>query len=184
MKENEAKTPGIRVDLVPFAACPELDVRVAVDVHDALWTLTYRILGTVRDLVIEIAHPPCRSDGLWKHTCLELFASSPTRPGYVELNVSPSGAWNAYRFDAYREGMRPVESAVAPVPTIRDVGADLAVFALEVDLASLGLHPPLDLGPAVVLEHQDHSLSHWAASHPPDRPDFHDPSTRTLEVDG
>jgi hypothetical protein len=33
--------------------------------------------------------------------------------GYVEYNLSPSGAWAAYRFDGYREGMRGLEIARA-----------------------------------------------------------------------
>ena len=50
-----------------------------------------------------------RTDELWRTTCFEAFVR--TDGGYVEYNLSPSGAWAAYRFDGYREGMRGLEIA-------------------------------------------------------------------------
>ena len=48
-----------------------------------------------------------RADNLWLSTCFELFLAGESQPGYTEFNVSPSGAWNCYRFDDYRHGMQP-----------------------------------------------------------------------------
>lgn len=55
-------------------------------------------------------------DGLWRHTCFEAFVAAPAGcgSGYVEYNFAPSGAWAIYRFDGYRQGMRPEPAPVAP----------------------------------------------------------------------
>ncbi|MCC6173187.1 MAG: DOMON-like domain-containing protein [Gammaproteobacteria bacterium] len=57
-----------------------------------------------------------RRDGLWRHTCFEAFVAAPAGhgSGYVEYNFAPSGAWAIYRFDGYRQGMRPEPAPVAP----------------------------------------------------------------------
>src|SRR5579883_3653603 len=52
-----------------------------------------------------------RADRLWAHTCFEAFVAAEDSPGYLELNLSPSGEWAAYRFRSYREGMAPAELA-------------------------------------------------------------------------
>src|SRR5262245_63050261 len=50
---------------------------------------------------------PARADGLWRHTCFEIFIRKPQSASYCELNFSPSGEWAAYRFAGYRSGMAP-----------------------------------------------------------------------------
>src|SRR5690606_18579702 len=72
---------------------------------------TFRVIGEIGRLVIPSAAPAVRTDGLWRTTCLELFAGS-GGPAYREFNLSPSGAWAAYQFDDYRMGMRDAEAAV------------------------------------------------------------------------
>ena len=47
----------------------------------------------------------CRADGLWRRTCFEMFMHS-GNGAYTEANVTSAGAWNLYRFDSYRAGMR------------------------------------------------------------------------------
>ena len=45
---------------------------------------------------------PQRLDGLWNTTCFEAFYATPgiyaRRTAYTELNLSPSGNFNAYAF--------------------------------------------------------------------------------------
>jgi len=40
----------------------------------------------------------------------------------------------------------------------------------------------LRLGLAAVIERTDGGLSHWAITHPAERPDFHDPAGFVLEI--
>ena len=45
-------------------------------------------------------HP--RLDFLWEHTCFELFIGIRDQDQYIEVNLSPSGAWQSYHFEEYR----------------------------------------------------------------------------------
>jgi hypothetical protein len=131
-------------------------------------------------LVLPPAAGSGRADGLWKTTCFEAFlqpdAQPPGRSAYVELNLSPSGRWNAYDFDAYRAGMAPRALPCAPELALRIVG-DGADRALTFDAAvpRAGLPPlPCRLGLAAVIEEHGQVKSYWALVHPaPDAPDFH-----------
>lgn len=114
-------------------------------------------------------------DGLWQHTCLELFIGLDRADNYGEVNVSPSGDWAFYYFDTYRNrqnhvGPTPVPSGirVERVPTRRIVGFELDVGRLH-DLIG---HPPWRAQPTAVLETKS-GLTYWAPSHPSVRPDFH-----------
>ena len=107
-----------------------------------------------------------RKDGLWKSTCLELFISSPQESSYIELNLSPTGAWNGYAFSDYR------------IP--HKAGPDIQL--LELDLRGTGelsarflvgeLPDPALLGPSAITESAGGVLSYFATSHG-EIPDFH-----------
>ncbi|WLF82896.1 DOMON-like domain-containing protein [Moraxella sp. ZY210820] len=43
-----------------------------------------------------------RHDYLWQHTCFELFLGIQQQDVYREINLAPSGAWQAYAFEEYR----------------------------------------------------------------------------------
>lgn len=43
-----------------------------------------------------------RQDYLWEQNCLECFFELNHQAGYLEMNSSPNGAYNFYRFDDYR----------------------------------------------------------------------------------
>lgn len=45
-------------------------------------------------------HP--RRDYLWEQTCFELFIGIKDIDDYIEVNLSPSGAWQSYHFEEYR----------------------------------------------------------------------------------
>lgn len=51
-----------------------------------------------------------RADGLWKTTCFEAFWREEGSESYWELNLSGTGQWNLYRFDAYRSPQPPRQS--------------------------------------------------------------------------
>jgi len=129
-------------------------------------SLTYSIFGDLDEVSIPSPLGAARADGLWKHMCLEAFVAADT--GYYEYNFSPSGQWAAYRFDAYREGMR---DAATPDPVIR--------WSEEEGAARLAatLHLPPDLtgrlGLSAIIEDKAGNRSFWALAHPAGAPDFH-----------
>jgi len=44
------------------------------------------------------------TEGLWKADVVELFLHDQASESYLELNLSPTGAWWAKKFSSYREG--------------------------------------------------------------------------------
>jgi hypothetical protein len=135
--------------------------------------------GDLEELLLPPLQPtPQRLDDLWQHTCFEAFLGLPGSPCYWELNVSPSGDWNLYAFDAYRVRREPVDVplAVEQPPSLtlqrglRDLRGDI----------QLPLHPwwppgvQPELGLAMVVEEWDGRLSTWALRHPAEQADFHD----------
>ena len=112
------------------------------------------------------------TDGLWRHTCMELFAGLQPPGAYVEFNLAPDGRWAAYRFSGYRAGMAPLTGIHPPqiqLQTQSDALLLRAEIALPADLATA----QLQLGIAAVVENQQGQLSYWALRHTRDRPDFH-----------
>jgi hypothetical protein len=158
--------------------------------HAHALEIEYRILGDASVLRLPLAAVVAeRRDGLWRHSCAELFvAEEPDGAGYREFNFSPSGHWAAYEFDGYRSGMRPHDWAGAPPRCVlAAAGAAAGAVVLRVTLERAALPAAaarLALGPTVVLEALDGGFSFWALRHPPGRPDFHHPDVRsaTLEV--
>jgi hypothetical protein len=141
--------------------------------------LRYRIVGGTDGLILPAAAAPERVDGLWRHTCFEVFVMGEDAPAYREFNFSPSGAWQAYGFQAYRQG-GPLATATAP----RIIRLEAGDFGLDVLLPASQLPPGarLWLGLSAVLESIDGGLSYWAMRHPPGRPDFHHSDCFALEL--
>ena len=117
---------------------------------------------------------PGREDGLWEHTCFEVFVTTPD--GYREFNLSPSGEWASYRFSTYRADM--AEGRELVVGLALDLASDMLALEAYLDL------PPnaCGLGLSSVIEARDGSKSYWALTHPGEAPDFHHPASFTLDL--
>ncbi len=154
-----------------------LDASVAAGV--GALQLTFELSGDLAGLCWP---PPSRGrqDGLWRHTCFELFARPTTGEAYCEFNFSPSGAWAAYAFDGPRRGMRPLELVEAPAMSSTTSAEG---FSLSVGLALPQMRGPFEVGLAAVIEETDQTLSWWALEHPAGTPDFHDPRGFTLALE-
>lgn len=157
--------------------------------------LEYRLSGPLARLRIPTdtgAAGP--RDGLWRHTCFEVFVSG-APPAYVEWNFSPARDWARYAFAGYREplaadgsaasGSAPAALSVERTPAAPS-SAGVEALATLVLRARIPLDAPpaatgsLRLGLSAVLEHADGSLGYWALAHPGARPDFHDPRSFLL----
>ena len=159
---------------------------IQVDVvHDgSTLRLNYSLRGDIERVVLPEREAPARADGLWHHTCFEVFVREARSPEYREFNLSPSRQWAAYRFDRYREGMA-IESRL-PDPCIR-VQSDGSEFLLSAALELSGI-PALEgndawrLGLSAVIEDESGGKSWWAVAHPPGKPDFHHPDSFVLDL--
>jgi hypothetical protein len=132
-------------------------------------------LGSVR-LPPPAAARPVRRDGLWEHTCFELFLAAEGAAPYWEMNLAPSGDWNLYRLDHYRQGLRPEPDRDA-LPLMIRRGAEGLVLTVELalpgELAQACRERPLRLGVTAVIEQQGGALSYWALVHGGLEADFH-----------
>ena len=150
-------------------------VEVELDQSEpAILRLRYSITGDMRRVRIPALNSPSRQDGLWQHTCFEVFVKGPDE-AYCEFNFSPSRQWAAFCFDAYREGMAQMQLSSAPLIHVESLPGGFVLEAV-VDLKGLINVEPGDqawLGLAAVIEDRDGSLSYWALTHPPGKADFH-----------
>ena len=144
-------------------------------------TLAYTLEGEMSRLRLPPPLPPCRADGLWRHTCLEAFVALQPGPSYLELNFSPSGEWAAYTFSGYRSGMAVALDVETPAIVASRGEAGLSV-EVTVGLKCLRGGAAARIALAAVIEGTSGNLSYWALAHPPGKPDFHHPSSFSLMI--
>lgn len=171
--------PTVTVALRPHPASPASAVRAillsARAFDDGSLAFAFRLSGETGQLRIPPEQPGTRADGLWQHTCFEVFIGTPEEAEYREFNFSPSGQWAAYAFSAPRERDPARDPQGAP-----QIAVELAADGLALDVvlppAALPACAPgttLPIGVAAVIEAADGTLSHWALQPLGDAPDFH-----------
>lgn len=158
-------------------ACPAV-ARLEVDVtrpRSGLLALRYVVTGAMRGVSLPPLAEPNRADGLWRRTCFEAFVRTGPGEAYYEFNFSPSTEWAAYRFDGYRQGMRPAEGLDAPriEPITTDQGFELRVSLDLNQVPGLAKAGAWRLGLSAVIEDAAGGISYWALAHPPGKADFH-----------
>lgn len=119
---------------------------------------------------------------MWQSTCFEIFLGDGGSAAYTEVNLSPSGAWNTYRFTGLRQGMQQDEATQA---------LDITATAPPHRALTASIHcgrqmQQLRLGLSAVIEHQSEhpgGLSYFSLAHPfpaslpsGGKPDFHHPN--------
>ncbi len=170
----------------PRTPCPSvgaLEVAVARGPGCDL-KLGFFLSGQISNLRLPPAGAIAREDGLWQHTCFEVFVCNPTTGAYVEFNFAPSRQWAGYHFSGYRQDMRPLSEIPAPQLEIKtgDKGLQLhAALSLE-GLAEFEQPTPWHLGLSAVIEDTQGRVSYWALTHPPGRADFHCADCFALEL--
>ena len=151
-----------------------LEVGGSIARRSDTFTVRYEVRGDLTKVSIPVAAgTPRRKDRLWEEICLELFLGKAESAEYWEFNLSPSGDWNVYHFDAYRAGVREEEAYTSlPFNVRRDPEALL--LSAEIDIGKI-VPAGQDLAAAVaaVIKTTDGGKSHWALTHPGPRPDFH-----------
>ena len=167
----------MRLPLIPHPTCSPAGLTLEVEARRAgrVLSLEYVLAGPVETVRWPQAAARARTDGLWQATCFEAFVR--TTGGYVEYNLSPSGAWAAYRFDGYREGMRALE--IAPPFIVTRMAQGRLVLTVDVELPEDATGA---VGLTAVIEGLDGAIAYWALAHPSDKPDFHHPDSFALEL--
>ena len=167
----------MRLPLIPHPISPPAGLTLEVEARRAgrVLSLEYVLAGPVEMVRWPQAAARERTDELWRTTCFEAFVR--TTEGYLEYNLSPSGAWAAYGFDGYRAGMRPLEISPPFIVTRMAPGR----FGLTVDV-ELPEDATGAVGLTAVIERLDGAIAYWGLAHPSDKPDFHHPDSFALDL--
>jgi hypothetical protein len=125
---------------------------------------------------IEIATPvePSRKDKLWEATCFEFFLGIPGDRNYWEFNLAPSGDWNIFQLDDYRQGLRE-ELTFTTLPFAIDRQPNLLSLAIEIDLSKIidRAVTAIEVSVTTVIKPCQGEISYWAISHCGKEADFH-----------
>jgi hypothetical protein len=153
----------------PCAALAALGARISLTPAHG-WEVEFIAMGSPGDLVLPPPAAAVHTADLWKTSCFELFLAQPG-DAYVELNLSPSGAFAAWHFDHYRTGMTVL---AMPAPAIAlDVGHERLVMTARLAEEDLPWDGTGLIGISAVIEEKSGALSYWALAHPSGKPDFH-----------
>lgn len=163
----------------PDFPAPDLIIEAEAVRSGTVLELRYVVTGAIEALSLPSPVEPKRTDELWRRTCLEAFVQHIGGGGYLELNLAPSTAWAAYRFDGYREGMRDADVEPPRIEVRRT--ADRLELNAALHLPDEG---PWRVGLTAVIEDARGARSYWALRHPPGKPDFHNADCFVLELPG
>ncbi len=172
---------GQTFSLQPFPYSESSDLKITGNITRNIhhFTIHYILRGNLQDVAIAQhasryapqSDPPERKHELWADTCFEFFLGIPNSTRYWEFNLSPSGNWNVYRFDGYRQGMQE-ETAFAQLPFSLQSQSDGLALTLDVNLEQIVSQQPLEIGITTVIN-LNNQLSYWALTHVGTEADFH-----------
>jgi hypothetical protein len=163
----------LRAFHVPDGALP-FTVTGTVERSVNTFSICYVLRGALGGLIIPaMRNKRLRERELWNGTCCEFFLAIEGSPQYWEFNLSPSGSWNVYHFDNYRQGMKE-ERAFASIPFEVSPATDSLVLGLTFHLGTImRVDRALELAVCAVMQQRDGMLTYWALVHPCPQPDFH-----------
>lgn len=145
--------------------------------------IEYLLLGNLTDIIIpQSVDLPKRKNELWEETCLEFFLGLTNSTQYWEFNLSPSGDWNIYHFDDYRQGMQE-ERAFNSLPFLVESKSNSWRLSLELDLSKIvSQESSLAMGITTVIKSQDERISYWALTHTDSQANFHQRDSFAIEL--
>ena len=166
--------------LVPFSTSSldeAIDVRTMIRWDDPISVLVIEFLvtgwigsGLKIPPISDVAQ---RRVGLWETTCFECFLGASGQERYWEINLSPSGDWNIFRLDRYRENLRE-ESIIETLPCWVETCGDRLIVGATLDIQKLGLcRDSIELSVTSVLEDTMGNIRYWAVAHAGAEADFH-----------
>jgi hypothetical protein len=175
-------------ELIPFPdpGIPKIKITGSTAREGNILRIRYALSGTMEEILFPTLNPqPGRKDGLWQRTCFEFFLAFPDQPRYWEFNLSPSGDWNIYRMDAYRQVSFQQEDLIRSLRL--DSRRSVDCYHLET-LVNIGpiLIPekPLLMGISSVIQTLDGHETYWSLIHPGSQADFHQRESFILALEG
>ena len=164
-------------DLIPYPAENLPHIKITGDIERAGTQLSarYTLSGEINSILLPTPSiPPTRKHDLWKATCFEFFIAPAGQPQYWEFNLSPSGNWNVYHMDTYRQVNMREEEKVTNLPFTFQKANTQASLEISVNIASfLPATQKLEVGIAAIIQSHDKAETYWALTHPNPQADFH-----------
>jgi len=163
--------------LQPFPSTqslPNLKIAGNISRNGNQFAIHYMLEGDLKEIAIAFpSNTPSRKHELWKETCFEFFLGIKNSQQYWEFNLSPSGHWNVYRLDGYRQGMQK-ETAFENLPINIQNQADSLTLALKVDLDKIiSVEQEIEVAITTVIKDRDGKVTYWALTHRGTEADFH-----------
>jgi len=148
-------------------------------------SIRYEVHGEIEQILFPvISSTPARKDDLWRATCFEFFIAIQDQPQYWEFNMSPSGDWNIYAMDAYRQINMREETAFTQLPFEFRKTNDKILLDISVDLNPiLQANQVLQIGITTIIQTIDGNESYWALAHPGPHADFHLRESFSIRLD-
>src|SRR5262249_47506149 len=144
----------------PSVAVTRIEAQIYWTEEDRIAT-TYKLQGDCARIHIAQPGPARRADGLWHHTCFEMFLLKQDGIGYFEFNYAPSSEWAMYNFKAYRDPA-PLMDALAPEMTVHRTSNQFELAASIELPQSFERSKPLCVALAAVIEEAAGARSYWA----------------------
>lgn len=170
--------------LQPFAPPhPEITLTGTVVRDGDHLAIAYRLSDPLAQVTLPSPSPsPNRRYDLWETTCFEFFLGLPHQPHYWEFNLSPSGDWNLFHLDAYRQNLKEAPE-VRQLPFAVETDDAHLTLSLTFDLTSImASTQPLDMAICAVIQTAQGSLSYWALTHCGPEADFHQRDSFILQI--
>jgi hypothetical protein len=163
--------------LIPFPGTellPSIDLHGTIDRQAEILTIEYYLTGDLNSIVIPKPNPhPTRQSELWEHTCLEFFIGARNDRSYWEFNLAPSGDWNVFHLDDYRQGLS-WEDRVQSLPFNVARSTNTLALKLAFDLSQvIPIDRHLEVAITAVIESTVGAISYWALTHTGTEADFH-----------
>ncbi len=161
---------------------PAIEIDGKIDRDGGKLWIEYQLLGDLTQVAIAPPASPTRKFELWEATCFEFFLGIPGDLNYWEFNLSPSGDWNVFQLDDYRQGLRD-ELAFASLPFIVEQTANSLLLALEFDLSKIvAVDRSIEVSITTVIKSIGGELSYWALTHCGSAADFHRRDSFTVNL--
>jgi hypothetical protein len=163
--------------LIPFQAedLPKIGIAGEIERAENRLLLRYAVTGDIESILLPApSSHPSRNHDLWKMTCFEFFIAAEDRPRYWEFNMSPSGDWNVYTMDTYRQVNMRQEMLMKQIQFQVKKDADEIELIAIVDLNLIvEAGQSLNVGITAVIQTKEGKESYWALTHPGAQADFH-----------
>jgi len=163
--------------LIPYPTqkLPTLEFTGTVTRQADHLSIHYAVRGDIENILLPApTDSPTRKHDLWRATCFEFFIAIKDQPQYWEFNMSPSGNWNVYAMDEYRQVNMREEVAFTQLPFEFRKTDNKITLDISVDLNPI-IQPEtiLELGITTIIQANDGNETYWALAHPGPQADFH-----------